>query len=911
MYEYNEDCETIDRPKHCVPYAFVVYEKSNERKTSSDSKAPQWTTKTKSQTSSRPTSGGNEARRKSNREAFEKRVAGLYPAPQFPQLYIPPVENQMMGQQGLVSLPVRSPVYSVYQTRQDPRVRIASQDSDDSARMKPEEEQNITPYSPGGIHVENGEERIPTPERELEDSIIKASFRKDAQSAEPSETIEEKEEVDLSMLNVNSDQLEAVVKHLEAVLRKKQEELLMRERMAHDNHNHESLPDNEQVSQIQDVDERIALQRPNTKDSYIVNEMGDIDERVRTSSLIQNNSWNRNFSSVFGFDPRSIPFPKPKVELPIHEESTKHSTDIIQEVPMDIDSDSESNPIKSTLQTNTNELSPKGKKLGRKVSLSDYKARRKQVSPIRSKVNEVIAKNKNTSNINDQSLLSLPPHVVVSSYSQYLTEEQAMSFQQSYPHDRSRSADNVHLRTPDVSTSQQISNTMHNPQSSGYSPRASSSQITSSFLKSPNASLSPASASSTHYGFFQRSPTGNSPGASSNQPIGSILQKVNVDISNIKSILQSIAASPTSTPASSPEKNIWSSAHEDVPWLQLKEVKQQLSYEEEQAGLRYDAYNLKTAKTEIPLEDDDDADYTSLISKIKNLQHEIDQIKKDKKSRNAEWPSPLKDAKELVDKKLENNKHEIPSVSRGADLLQDLEYFQEEKEQHDEPEKTSDDVKDLNVSDVKIPGLGFFDESPEKTISATNEKLKPDVEIIDLCDDDINAQHSKQREDAELVEISDNPDSDDNCLVICDHPAEEDHESSKLGSDSFSKDPLSNVDETAKCSDKKGLQVEEHNFQVPLDMSSPIKHPGNSVVDRNSDTDKDIGYISCEGSYSSEIEISPKKPKIFPLNPPNRDSKEENGRTSSNMLDIKPEENSTVIQIKVNMLYMIQIQIPV
>lgn len=119
LYEYNEDYETVDRPRHCVPYAFVVYNKSKDAKSSGDTKPMQWTSKPKPQTISRQPSSGNEAIRKSNREAFEKRVAGLYQAPQFPHLYIPPVESWMPAKTGLLPLPVRPPGYSVTQTRQD------------------------------------------------------------------------------------------------------------------------------------------------------------------------------------------------------------------------------------------------------------------------------------------------------------------------------------------------------------------------------------------------------------------------------------------------------------------------------------------------------------------------------------------------------------------------------------------------------------------------------------------------------------------------------------------------------------------------------------------------------------------------------------------------------------------------
>lgn len=236
LYEYNEDYETVDRPRHCVPYAFVVYNKSKDAKSSGDTKPMQWTSKPKPQTISRQPSSGNEAIRKSNREAFEKRVAGLYQAPQFPHLYIPPVESWMPAKTGLLPLPVRPPGYSVMQTRQDPRIRstnlvnadtapsgevsnqtkaepfgeVSTQgksesmpelldkdeqpkpkeqtshtrniipSNNESGQTKEDNEMDIVPYSPGINHGELDEsfsDSIPTPERELEESIIKASLK--------------------------------------------------------------------------------------------------------------------------------------------------------------------------------------------------------------------------------------------------------------------------------------------------------------------------------------------------------------------------------------------------------------------------------------------------------------------------------------------------------------------------------------------------------------------------------------------------------------------------------------------------------------------------------------------------------------------------------------------------------------
>lgn len=51
---------------------------------------------------------------------------------------------------------------------------------------------------------------------------------------------------------------------------------------------------------MEDIDERIIL----IKDSFIVNEMGDIDERMRLNVYVLNDLWNSNFENVFGFDLR-------------------------------------------------------------------------------------------------------------------------------------------------------------------------------------------------------------------------------------------------------------------------------------------------------------------------------------------------------------------------------------------------------------------------------------------------------------------------------------------------------------------------------------------------------------------------------------------------------------------------------
>ncbi|XP_062584247.1 uncharacterized protein LOC134246013 [Saccostrea cucullata] len=935
MYEYNEDYETVDRPKHCVPYAFVVYEKSRDKRLSSDTKPIQWASKPKPSASSRPSSGGNEALRKSNREAFEKRVAGLYNAPPFPHLYIPPVENRMTSQQGLLPLPILRPsIYSVHQTRQDPRVRSSSQDDESSLTksveestattklveestaasksVKPEqvispsktvEEIDTVPYSPGKDHEESGEESyvdtIPTPERELEESIIKASFRKDTHP--PEQSTEEK--VDLSMLNANSDQLEAVVKHLEAVLKKKQEELLIKEGMVQDEKNYESQYEIEEISQMQDVDERIV---GSAEESFVVNEMGDIDERVRSTSNMQDDAWNTNFANAFGFDPRNIPFKKSVKDLPEEEKDNKHSTDIIKEVPMDIDSDNESNPIKSASPPQSKDDSPQKEKTGRKVSLSDYKARRKQTSPIRPKVNETVGRPEILRNKTYQGkeVNSLSSQTPTSTYSQYLTEEQARYFQHSYSHQQNRTMEMGHLKFPPTAhfpnTSSSQLTDIQNSQMLGQ--LSSNLQITNSSLQSPTASRSPGSAGSSHFGgFFQRSPTGLSPGASSNQPIGSILHKVNVDISNIKNILQSIA-SPTTSPTVSPEKNIWSSAHEDVPWMQLKDVQRQLSFEEKQAELRYDAYNLTSSKPEKPVEDDDDSDFTSLISKIKNLQQEIDQIKKDEKSKGTEWPSPLKAVKELVDKKLEGSKQEIPSVSRGANLLQDLSYFEEEKKEEKEKPKKETEVIDLSGDGVNIPGFGFSEESPGKKFQTPPERIEipKEPETIDLCDDDLQDDEiSLKRSQEEPLSLSDNHDSDDNCLVICDHsPGKIDESTAPKTNPSllgFYKDTLMDDDKVMKDVKESCLQTEEniHIFQMPKAVPTTTKNSKNNGVEINLENDKEIGYISCEGSYTSENDNSPVKQKSTSTKKVTED-----GRKTPEDLGSRQQENSKELHSK-------------
>lgn len=933
LYEYNEDYETVDRPRHCVPYAFVVYNKSKDAKSSGDTKPVQWTSKSKPQTISRQPSSGNEAIRKSNREAFEKRVAGLYQAPQFPRLYIPPMENWMPAQTGLLPLPVRPPSYSVMQTRQDPRIRSTNLDNADTAPLgevsnqteaepfgevsmqgktesmlelldkdktepipkeeishtrniipsnnepvqtKEENEMDIVPYSPGINHGELDEsfsDSIPTPERELEESIIKASFRKDAKTSEQSA---EKEEVNLAMLNANSEQLEAVVKHLEAVLKKKQEEM-MREPARQPN-KYEINKQSEQMTQLGDTDERIIPLVSATKDSFIVNEMGDIDERMRTNAHLPNDSWNSNFENAFGFDPRQIPYQKSSTNVPaVQDRESNICGDVIKEVPMDIDSDSESNSLKEASSVETNTESSLIEKQGRKVSLSDYKARRKHNSPIRARIDAIKQISETTSDKSVQSRETVPQiHQKVNvPYSQYLTEDQAKSFQIPYQLDRKKYSESEgHLQSSvnftEVTSSLQQSSVTNVSTISGFSSQNLPNRVTNNPVKSPTAGLSPRSAGSSHIeGFFQKSPVSLSPGTPTNQPIGSILQKVNIDISNIKNILQNIAASPTTSPTVSPEKNIWSSAHEDVPWIQLKEVKRQLSYEEQQAELRYDAYNLTTSKPEKPTEDEDDADYSSLISKIKNLQQEIDQIKKDEKSNTSEWPSPLKAVKELVDKKLETNQPEPIPLQRGANLLQDLSYFREENTTKTTvtPEDRCE-VIDLSSDHVEIPGFGFSDESKEKSRESFSSEESRDPQnavqgTIDLCGEDESSVVVESPR-KEISELSENPDSDDNCLVICDTQQTK------------ASEPRETLVTNDKTNDKLMLskkENEEHVFSLPVAMSTPTKK--SRIKDKQQlELENDIGYISCDGSYTTESEISPQKTPQPPKTVPNKDIEE-------------------------------------
>lgn len=152
------------------------------------------------------------------------------------------------------------------------------------------------------------------------------------------------------------------------------------------------------MTQLGDTDERIIP----TKDSFIVNEMGDIDERMRPNVHVPNDSWNSNFENAFGFDPRQIPYQKSSVNVTAIQGSNI-SGDVIKEVPMDIDSDSESNSLKEASSIETNTDSSLIEKQGKKVSLSDYKARRKHSSPIRARIDAMKQSSETT---NDRSVQS-------------------------------------------------------------------------------------------------------------------------------------------------------------------------------------------------------------------------------------------------------------------------------------------------------------------------------------------------------------------------------------------------------------------------------------------------------------------------------------------------------------------------
>lgn len=455
----------------------------------------------------------------------------------------------------------------------------------------------------------------------------------------------------------------------------------------------------------------------------------------------------------------------------------------------------------------------------------------------------------------------------------YLTEDQAKSFQIPFQLDRKKYSEG-HLQSP-VNFTEATSSVQKNSVSivstvSGFSSQNLPNLVSSNSMKSPTAGLSPRSAGSSHIeGFFQKSPVSLSPGTPTNQPIGSILQKVNIDISNIKNILQNIAASPTTSPTVSPEKNIWSSAHEDVPWIQLKETNRQLSYEEQQAELRYDAYNLTASKPEKPMEDEDDADYSSLISKIKNLQQEIDQIKKEEKSNTSEWPSPLKAVKELVDKKLETNQPEPIPLQRGANLLQDLSYFREENTTKTSvtPEDQYE-VIDLSSDHVKIPGLGFSDESKDKSRESfsSEENRKPQNAVqdtIDLCGENESSVVLESPR-KEILELSDNADSDDNCLVICD---------TQQTKASEPRETLVTDNKTKNKLILSKTENEEHVFSLPVAMSTPTKKSRNKEK-QQLEIENDIGYISCDGSYTTESEISPQKTQQPPKTVQRKDTAE-------------------------------------